>query len=84
MSRVVIYSRDWCGYCTAAKMFLKAKGIDFEEIDLTDDDAGSAALTERTGRTAVPQIFIGDTHVGGWDELRALDRAGKLQPLLAD
>lgn len=82
MPKIRIYSTTWCAYCRSAKAFFDKKGISYEEIDLTGDDAGREALVERTGRTSVPQIFIGDHHVGGYDDLRALDRAGGLQPLL--
>lgn len=82
MTDVTIYSTDWCPYCTAAKRYLGSKNVPFTEIDLTGDDAGRDALHARTGRTSVPQIFIGDVHVGGYDDLRALDRAGRLEPLL--
>lgn len=83
MPDVVLYGTDWCPYCTAAKRFLSSKNIVFREVDLTHDDAGRDALRERTGRTSVPQIFIGTHHVGGYDDLRALDRTGGLMPLLA-
>lgn len=83
MPRVVVYTTSWCPYCRAAKSFLQAKGVPFEEVDLTDDDDGRRALRERSGRSTVPQIWIGDTHVGGYDDLRALDREGRLAPLLA-
>ena len=78
-----MYSTTWCTYCNAAKAFFKQKQLVFQEIDLTNDDAGREALVARTGRTSVPQIFIGEHHVGGYDDLRALDRAGGLAPLLA-
>ena len=83
MPAVKIYTTDYCGYCRAAKGFFKEKGVAFEEIDLSGDDEGRSQLRARTGRNTVPQIFIGETHVGGYDDLRALDRAGKLAPLLA-
>lgn len=83
MPAVKIYTTDYCGYCRAAKSFFKDKGVAFEEIDLSGDDAARENLRNRTGRNTVPQIFIGETHVGGYDDLRALDRAGKLAPLLA-
>lgn len=83
MAKVTIYSTDWCPYCRAAKSFFSAKGIPFEEIDLTHDDAGRDALRVRAGRTSVPQIWVGETHVGGYDDLRALDAKGGLAPLLA-
>lgn len=82
MQKVVLYSTNWCGYCMAAKRFFASKGISFEEIDLTGDDAARDALHQRTGRTSVPQIFVGETHVGGYDDLRALDARGGLTPLL--
>jgi glutaredoxin 3 len=82
MAKVTLYSSDYCGYCRAAKRFFEQKGIPFQEIDLSGDDAGRTALRERTGRTTVPQIFVGDVHVGGYDDLRALDSRGGLQSLL--
>lgn len=83
-SPVVIYRTQTCPYCVAAaRFFREKKGVPFEEIDLTFDDAGRRDLAKRTGRQTVPQIFVGQTHVGGYDDLRALDRAGKLDPLLA-
>ena len=82
MSKITIYSTNWCPYCRSAKAFFDQKGLKYEEIDLTDDDAGREALVSRTKRTSVPQIFIGEHHVGGYDDLRALDRAGGLQALL--
>ncbi len=83
MPKIMIYSTTWCPYCRSAKAFFDQKRIAYEEIDLTGDDAGREALVKRTGRTSVPQIFIGEHHVGGYDDLRALDRAGGLEPLLA-
>lgn len=82
MARVTIYTTDYCGYCRAAKRIFEQKGVPYEEIDLSDDDAGRHALRERTGRTTVPQIFVGDIHVGGYDDTRALDARGGLDPLL--
>lgn len=82
MAPVRIYTTDYCGYCSAAKKFLQSKGVPYEEIDVSGDDAARQALQARTQRNTVPQIFIGETHVGGYDDLRALDRAGRLQPLL--
>jgi glutaredoxin 3 len=83
MPRVVIYSTRVCPYCAAAKELLRRKGVAFEEVDLTDQPEERARLRERTGRTTVPQIFIGDKSVGGYDDLRALDRQGELDRLLA-
>lgn len=82
MRTVTIYSTEWCPYCVAAKRFLTGKGVPWQEIDLTEDDAGRAALVERTGRRTVPQIYVGEEHVGGYDDLRALDSKGGLMPLL--
>ena len=82
MAPVKIYTTDYCGYCRAAKSFFKDQKIPFEEIDLSGDDEARAALNARTQRSTVPQIFIGETHVGGYDDLRALHRAGGLQSLL--
>lgn len=84
MPKVVIYTRDWCGYCDAALRLLKSKNVPFEEINLTGKQAEREDLIEISGgSTTVPQIFIDDEHIGGCDDLYALDRAGKLDPLLA-
>ncbi|MFN3744088.1 MAG: glutaredoxin 3 [Hyphomicrobiaceae bacterium] len=84
MPKVIIYTIDWCPYCEAALDLLSSKGVPFEEINLTGKAAERAKLREKAGGSrTVPQIFIGDTHVGGCDELYALDRAGRLDPLLA-
>lgn len=83
MAKVVIYTTDYCSYCRAAKAFFDAKGVPYEEVDVSDDDAARDELRRRSGRPTVPQIWIGDTHVGGYDDLRALERTGRLAPLLA-
>ena len=80
--RVVIYTRAWCGYCTAARKLLKNKGVDFEEIDTTLNATKKREMMGRSGRHTVPQIFIGDQHVGGYDDIEALDREGRLDELL--
>lgn len=81
--KVEIYTSPLCGFCVAAKRLLKAKGVAFTEIDLARTPARRAEMLQRAGgRHTVPQIFIGSTHVGGCDELHALDRAGRLDPLL--
>lgn len=80
---VLIYTRDYCGYCSAAKALLRAKGVDFEERNATADPAFRQEMQVRSGRSTFPQIFIGDTHVGGCDELHELDARGGLDPLLA-
>jgi glutaredoxin 3 len=84
MKPVEIYTTPLCGYCHAAKRLLTQKGVAFTEIDVSRDPAQRAVMTERAhgGRT-VPQIFIGGQHIGGCDDLYALDRAGRLDPLLA-
>lgn len=78
MAQVRMYTRRWCGYCTAAERLLQEKGVDFEEIDCTGDHATRKWLLETTGRSTVPQIFIDGESIGGYDELRALDRRGEL------
>jgi len=84
MSNVVIYSSLMCPFCYQAKSLLKQKNVAFEEIDVTFDKAKRAQMMERAnGRHTVPQIFIGDTHVGGCDDLVALNESGKLDPMLA-
>lgn len=83
MPSVEIYTTPYCGFCIAAKRLLTRKSVAFVEIDLSrTPDRRSEMLARAGGRHTVPQIFIGDTHVGGCDELHALDRAGKLDPLL--
>lgn len=84
MAAVTIYTTMMCPYCFRAKDLLKDKGVEFKEIDVGRDADLRDAMTKRAnGSYTVPQIFVGDTHVGGCDELYALDRAGKLDPLLA-
>lgn len=84
MPLVTIYTKSWCSYCAAAKELLSGKGVAFEEIEITGREAEKAQMVERAGgRTSVPQIFIGERHIGGFDDLNALDRKGELDPLLA-
>jgi len=84
MARVEIYTRMFCGYCTAAKRLLDSKGVAYEEHDLSLGGPKRAEMIERTnGRSTFPQIFIDGVHVGGCDDLHALDDAGKLDPMLA-
>jgi glutaredoxin 3 len=84
MKTIRVYSSQICPYCARAKSLLKKKGADFEEIDVTMDPAAREAMQAASGGArSVPQIFIGDTHVGGCDELYALEREGKLDALLA-
>jgi len=83
MADVVVYLTKMCPYCHAAKRLLKNKGVKFTEIDVTFDPAGRKEMTRRAnGRHTVPQIFIGDHHVGGYDDMAALEAAGKLDALL--
>ncbi len=85
MRPVEIYTTPFCGYCAMAKRLLDRKGVAYREIDVSADPALRAAMVQRAnGRRTVPQIFIGTTHVGGSDDLYALDHAGKLDPLLAE
>ena len=84
MNKIQIYTTATCPYCQRAKQLLERKGAAYDEIAVDGDAALRARMSERAGgRTSVPQIFIGSTHVGGCDDLYALDRAGKLDPLLA-
>ena len=84
MKPVVVYTTDYCGYCVAAKSLLKAKGILFQEIDVTKDQELRQEVVRRSGRRTVPQIFIGDEPIGGFTELRTLDVSGELEEKLAD
>jgi glutaredoxin 3 len=83
MHDVTIYTRQFCGYCTAAKRLLRDKGIAFQEVDATGDPARRNEMITRSGRFTFPQIFIGDRHVGGCDDLYALQSRGELDRLLA-
>ncbi len=84
MQNVEVYSSPICGFCHAAKRLLKSKGVSFEEYDVLRNPELKPKMIDRaSGRVTVPQIFIGDTHVGGCDELYELERAGKLDALLA-
>jgi glutaredoxin 3 len=80
---ITLYTSAVCGYCVAAKNFLKSKGLSWNEVRIDTDPVQREKMLALARRTSVPQIFIGDTHVGGYDELIALHRAGKLEPLLA-
>ncbi|MBU3076359.1 glutaredoxin 3 [Sphingomonas quercus] len=84
MAKVEIYTKMFCPYCTRAKQLLASKGVDFAETDITmGGDGRREMLSRANGQTTVPQIFINGDHVGGSDDLAALDRAGKLDALLA-
>jgi glutaredoxin 3 len=81
---IVVYTKSFCPYCHSAKDLLRRKGVDFQEISVDGDRAGQAAMAVKAGgRSTVPQIFVGETHIGGCDDLYELERAGRLDPLLA-
>ncbi len=79
---VTIYSTAVCPYCVMAKNFLKSRGREWVEVRVDADPAEREKMVALTRRTSVPQIFVGDVHVGGYDDMMALQRAGKLEPLL--
>ena len=82
MQKVTIYTTPYCPYCHAAKALLKQKGVAFEEIDVQDAATRQQMMLRANGRRTVPQIFIGERHVGGSDDIHELDRRGELDPLL--
>jgi glutaredoxin 3 len=85
MKAVTLYTTPYCGYCLAAKRLLRDKGVGFEEIDVAADPARRPEMIQRAkGKRTVPQIFVGERHIGGFDEMYALDWVGELDPLLAD
>jgi glutaredoxin 3 len=81
MAEVIVYSSDYCPYCSRAKQLLQNKHVSFEEIRVDGKPQVRAEMVKKSGRTSVPQIWIGTTHVGGCDDLFALERAGKLDDL---
>jgi glutaredoxin 3 len=84
MADVTIYTRDWCGYCGAAKRLLEEKGVRYTEHNATaTPNARQEMISRANGRVTFPQIFVGEVHVGGCDDLYALDRQGRLDSLLA-
>jgi glutaredoxin 3 len=83
-ARIVMYSTGWCPYCQRARNFLGLKNLGYEEIDVESDPKLREEMKARSGRSTVPQIFIGETHVGGFDDLDTLDRDGGLDRLLED
>lgn len=83
MAKVIIYSTASCSYCVRAKMLLDQKKVPYEEIRIDLDDQKRAEMIERSGRKTVPQIFINDQHIGGFDDMWALEQKGELDPLLA-
>ena len=85
MAKVLMYTSGYCPYCTNAERLLHSKGVtEIEKIQVDTAPELKIAMMEKTGRRTVPQIYIGERHIGGFDDLRALDLAGGLDPLLAD
>jgi len=82
MAEIVMYSKSWCPYCRMAKRLLAGKGQEWDEIDIEEQPERRREMVERSGRTTVPQIWIGDRHIGGFDELARLDASGELDRLL--
>jgi glutaredoxin 3 len=82
--RVEVYATSWCPYCARARQLLLSKGVEIEEIDVDARPGAREEMTARSGRRTVPQIFINQTHVGGCDDLIALEAAGGLDPLLQE
>ena len=82
VSEVVIYTTRWCPFCIRAKALLDQKGVSYQEISVDDDPATRQQMAERAGKTSVPQIWIGEQHVGGCDQLYGLERSGGLESLL--
>jgi glutaredoxin 3 len=80
---ITLYTTLVCPYCVAAKNFLKSKGLSWTEVRIDTDPAERERMVARANRTSVPQIFVGDVHVGGFDDMMALHRAGKFEPLLS-
>lgn len=84
MAKITMYSTAVCPYCVAAERLLRSKGVaEIDKIRVDLDPAQRAVMMEKTGRRTVPQIYINETHVGGFDDLAALEHAGKLEPMLA-
>lgn len=84
MPTVKIYTTPYCPYCHAAKALLTQKGVEFHEIDVSDPELRAKMVERANGRRTVPQIFIGQVHVGGFDDMAALEQRGQLDPLLAE
>jgi len=80
--KIEIYGTEYCGYCTAARMLLKKKGLDYEDVLISKDEKAFERMQERSGRQSVPQIFINDQPIGGFDELYSLEQNGDLDQLL--
>ena len=82
MVKVIVYTAHYCPYCKAAKEFLKSKNVEFEEIDVTNDDEQRKKIEKLSGQKTVPQIFINDRSIGGFSDMKALDGKGELDQLL--
>ena len=83
MAKIEMYTTQWCGYCARARALFEKKGAAFDEMDVMEDEGKRGEMRSRTNRTSVPQIFINGQHIGGSDELAALEQQGKLDALLA-
>jgi glutaredoxin 3 len=83
MSNVVVYTTERCSYCVRVKMLLKSREIDFEEVNLAGDPEGFVELAQKTGMMTLPQVLVGDTFLGGYQETAAADQSGELAALLA-
>jgi glutaredoxin 3 len=79
---VVMYTTSWCGFCARARRLFEGKGVAFTDIDVEATEGARAEMQHRSGRTSVPQIFVGEQHLGGYDDVKALDDRGELDPLL--
>ena len=84
MPEIIIYTTTYCPFCTRAKALLEKKGVKYTEINVTDDEEKRKEMIEKSGRTSVPQIFINGKHVGGYDDLYALEEKGELDTLLKE
>lgn len=83
LDSVVMYTTTWCPYCARARQLFDSKGVKYTDIDVESVEGARAEMQQRSGRTSVPQIFVGERHLGGYDDTSALDRRGELEPLLA-
>ena len=82
MNNIVIYTQRWCPYCVRAKAILEQKGVSFQEITVDGNPDARKIMAKKAGQTSVPQIWIGEQHIGGYDQLHSLDQGGKLDSLL--
>ena len=82
-AKIKIYGDAYCGYCTAARLLLKKKGLDYEDVPVSNDEQAFAEMREKSGSTSVPQIFINEKSIGGFDELYELEESGELNKLIS-